>query len=239
MSITQLTHLADAATSTTPITPSPFAIGPATVDVVRSFDDLVQALTMRGLSFMGEQHSPWHEEFDGSDFCCTHVLAKVSGEPAGALRIRWFADWCKIERLSVRSEFRGRKFPVLPSAPEGPAAISGIADALASYAIEHIRRKGYRTLLGHAQERLLPFWQRHHYRAIGGHETWIVYADHVYVPMIADLPPHPAAIRADADHMIVVRPEGKWDEPGPFDWSMSRPATCPQMDRPNFSGVGA
>ncbi|KAA1053820.1 hypothetical protein FH063_002402 [Azospirillum argentinense] len=201
----------------TSMPPSPFAAGPISVDIVRTHDDFFQALNIRALSFMGEQHSPFHEEFD-NEFSATHVLCKVAGEPAGALRIRWFADFAKIERLSVRSEFR----------TGGMAGARGIADALARYAIEIIRRKGYVKIVGHAQKRLYPFWKKHGYRATGEE---VVYADHVYVLMVGHLQPHPEAIRADAHPMVVIRPEGKWDELGPFDNSLDRPATCPHRDR--------
>lgn len=192
---------------------------PLTVDITRSIDDLFQALMMRGLSFMGEQSSPYGEEYDGNDFCCTHVLAKVGKEPVGALRIRWFAEWCKIERLSVRAEFRGRR-------TDG----TRVADALAAFAVNHLRRKGYTLLHGHAQERLVPFWSRHGYHPIGGPETHLVYGDHRYIPIAARFEPHPEAIGPDVDPMVMVRPEGRWDAPGPFDHSMERPATCPHRD---------
>ena len=172
---------------------------------------------MRALSFLGEQESPWGEEFD-NEFSCTHVLCKVAGEPAGALRIRWFADWAKIERLSVRAEFR----------TGGKAGARNIADALAKFAVDLIRRKGYRMMLGHAQKRLYPFWRRHGYRATGEE---IVYGDHTYVLMVGHLEPHPQAIGPDANPMVAIRPEGRWDEPGPFDLSLARPATCPHRDR--------
>ncbi|MCW2239257.1 GNAT family N-acetyltransferase [Azospirillum canadense] len=194
-----------------------FQPGPVVVDIVRTHDEFIQALTMRALSFLGEQESPWGEEFD-NEFSCTHVLCKVAGEPAGALRIRWFANFAKIERLSVRSEFR----------TGGKAGARHIADALAGFAVELIRRKGYRQMVGHAQKRLYPFWKRHGYQATGEE---IVYADHTYVLMVGHLEPHPQAIGVDADPMVVIRPEGRWDEPGPFDLSMMRPATCPHRDR--------
>jgi len=217
MSVMQQKIAPDSQTLATATAMSPFKAGPLVVDVARSLDDLVQAMTVRALSFMGEQGSPWDEEFD-NDMSCTHLLCRVGGEAAGALRIRYFAGFVKLERLAVRKEFRDG----------GVAGARGVAGALVKYAIELVRRKGYTKMIGHAQERLYPFWHRHGYRKTG---EVIVYGDHRYLPMVATLPAHPDAIGIDADHMLVIRPEGRWDEAGPFDRSAQRPATCPHEDR--------
>jgi len=56
---------------------------------------------------MGEQACPYDEEFDGNDFCAMHLIGSIGDEPAGCMRIRFFADFAKLERLAVRREFRG------------------------------------------------------------------------------------------------------------------------------------
>src|SRR5260370_9868379 len=80
---------------------------PVTVDVVRSMDQMARVIAIRGAIYMGEQHCPFEEEFDGNDFSATHLICHKDGEPVGCMRIRYFADFAKLERLAVRSEARG------------------------------------------------------------------------------------------------------------------------------------
>src|SRR4051794_24719610 len=55
---------------------------------------------------------PYEEEFDGNDFSATHLIGYVGNEPAACLRVRYFADFAKIERLAVRREFRTTRLAV-------------------------------------------------------------------------------------------------------------------------------
>jgi MFS family permease len=77
-----------------------------TVQVARTVADLMRAVALRGAVYIGEQECPYEEEFDGNDFSATHLIGYVDGEPAGCMRIRYFADFAKVERLVVRKEFR-------------------------------------------------------------------------------------------------------------------------------------
>ena len=54
------------------------------------------------------------------------------------MRIRYFAEFAKLERLAVRSEGRG----------------AGLAGSLLDAAIELCRKKGYSVLYAHSQKRL-------------------------------------------------------------------------------------
>ena len=87
---------------------------PVTVEVVRSMDEMARVIAIRGAVYMGEQHCPFEEEFDGNDFSATHLICHKDGEPVGCMRIRYFADFAKLERLAVRNESR--------NAPASPAA---------------------------------------------------------------------------------------------------------------------
>ncbi|HCX10824.1 MAG TPA: GNAT family N-acetyltransferase, partial [Hyphomonas sp.] len=56
---------------------------------------------IRSAVFLSEQDCPYEEEFDGNDFCATHLLLKAKGRPVGTLRIRWFAEFAKLERIAL------------------------------------------------------------------------------------------------------------------------------------------
>ncbi|MGF3025531.1 GNAT family N-acetyltransferase [Methylobacterium aquaticum] len=191
----------------------PSATEVRTVTVVRSLDDLTKVMAIRSVAFLAEQGCPWEEEFDGNDLSSTHLLGFVRNEPAASLRIRWFADFAKVERLAVRPEFRK----------------SRVAFVIVRAAHELCSKKGYRRAYGHAQRRLMSFWSRAGARPFEGAREF-TFSDHEYTEMLAELPRDPDAIAVGADPLVINRPEGRWHVPGVLDRSTSRAATNPTGD---------
>ena len=169
--------------------------------IARTMEDLARVIAIRSIVYMGEQKCPYMEEFDGNDFTATHVILFCDSEPIGTLRLRWFADWVKLERVCVRSEFRSR------------AAFRAMIDA----ALDFSARKGYRRLIGYIQSRLYPLWTRSYKcrRRIG--RTEIRFSDYDYMEVEYDIPIHPNVLTPDSSPFILLRPEGAWDEPGVLD----------------------
>jgi predicted GNAT family N-acyltransferase len=185
------------------------------VAVARTLDDIMRVITIRSAVYMAEQECPYDEEFDGNDFSASHLLGYVGGEPAGCLRIRYFADFAKVERLAIRPEFRKTR----------------LSFRLAKAAIELCRAKGYRRIYAHAQKRLLNFFLRLGFRPLeGGRE--FVFSDFDYVEIVLDMMPHPQAISIGVDPYIIIRPEGRWHVPGILERSAIRPITRPSTKRP-------
>jgi predicted GNAT family N-acyltransferase len=182
---------------------------PYTVTVARSLDELMQAVALRAMVYMGEQGCPYDEEFDGNDFVgATHLILRCGGEPVGVARLRWFADFCKLERLAIRQEHRS--VPALLALAREAKLIAG--------------RKGYRRMIGYANERIAKFWRRYFNgrpRRDGG-EVW--FSDHRYLEMELDIEPTAAAINIDTDPMVLLRPEGDWDRPGVLERRRGPPA---------------
>lgn len=114
------------------------------IELVRTLDDYQKAVAVRALTFMGEQDCPYEEEFDGNDFCACHLLAYADGQPVATLRLRWFSEFGKIERVSIIPKFRG----------------SGVVKVLLGAALELAARKGYRRMLAQIQARLWPLWSK-------------------------------------------------------------------------------
>ena len=180
--------------------------------VARTLEDLMQVMMIRSLVYIGEQQCPYAEEYDGNDFCgATHLILRRNKEPIGTLRIRWFADFAKLERVAVRPEYRGTRATL----------------ELVREAFRIAEKKGYRKILGHAQARLLPFWGRHFKGFPRQSRETFVFSDHDYVEIVAETTPPADALTIDSDPMELLRPEGLWDRPGVLDWSVSRPATNP------------
>jgi len=179
--------------------------------VARTLNDMMQVAAIRAAVFMSEQKCPYDEEFDGNDLCAaTHILGYVNDEPAACLRIRFFADFAKIERLAVRHEYRNTR----------------LSFSIVWAGIELARKKGYRTLYGHAQNRLVNFWSRFGFKPVEQGRD-IVFSDFAYTEMRADLEPHPDPVSIESDPYIIIRPEGEWHKPGVLEVSSTRPVTSP------------
>lgn len=182
------------------------------VTVARTLDDLMQVMSIRSVVYMGEQFCPYEEEFDGNDIAgATHLIARIGSQPAGVVRLRWFADFAKLERLTVMPHCRGGAVP----------------RALLDAAFELAAKKGYRKIMGHTQVRLAPVLMRLGKVKVRAGRKRFTFSDHEYVETIRELTPPDDAVTIDSDPLVVLRPEGAWDRPGVLDRSVARPATNP------------
>src|SRR5690606_38172526 len=122
------------------------------------------------------------------------------------IRIRWFAGFAKLERAAVLRRYRE----------------SGVAHALWEASSAIAARKGYRYILGHIEPRLLGFWERcAGFRLREGRPAFR-FSDREYVEVVAELAVRADAITLDAPAMVLLRPEGAWDERGVLDESAMR-----------------
>lgn len=183
------------------------ASGPAkaTVTVARSFEDLMRVISIRSAVYMAEQDCPYEEEFDGNDLSASHLIGYIGDEPAGCLRLRYFAGFVKMERLAVRHEFRTSK----------------LSFRLVRAGIDLARRKGYRRVYGHAREDLVRFWEVFGFRVVPGRPAFN-FSEITFLEMALDLAPDPMALRFGEDPYVFIRPEGRWDTPGILERSATR-----------------
>jgi predicted GNAT family N-acyltransferase len=178
------------------------------VRVVRSMDEMARVIAIRGAVYMGEQQCPFEEEFDGNDFSATHLICHKGHEPVGCLRIRYFADFAKLERLAVRNENRN----------------AGLASEIVAAAIELCRKKGYRVLYAHSQKRYLKFWEAHGFARMKGARDF-TFSDFDYTEVKLETDRHPQSIGLGDDPYVIIRPEGLWDTPGILEMSAGRGAS--------------
>jgi predicted GNAT family N-acyltransferase len=188
------------------------APGEIGVTVARNFEDLGRVIAMRSAVYIGEQECPYEEEYDGNDLAATHLLVYVGDEPAGCLRVRFFADFAKIERLVVRKEFRKTR----------------AAFHVVRAGFKLCQAKGYRRVYGHSQTRLVNFWSRFGFRVMEGGQKF-VFSDFDYVEIVADIEPDADAVRIGCDPYRIIRPEGRWHKPGILERSATRAATNPSV----------
>jgi predicted GNAT family N-acyltransferase len=184
--------------------------GNISIRVAASMTDLMQVVAIRAAAFLAEQTCPYGEEFEGNDFCAMHLIGAIDSEPAACLRVRFFADFAKLERLAVRHEFRR----------------SRIAFDIVRAGIKICRQKGYTRIYGHAQERLVPFWSRFGARPIRPHRE-LTFSDYAYTEMLLVTDRDPEALSLASDPYVLIRLEGHWNEPGPLERSAARPVTSP------------
>lgn len=175
------------------------------IRVARSMEDLTRVIAIRSAVYMSEQSCPFTEEFDGNDFSATHLICHWQGEPVGCMRIRYFADFAKLERLAVTIKHRH----------------AGIAGRIVDAAVDLCRLKGYRVLYAHAQKRLLGFWEKRGFSQMPNTREF-VFSDFDYVEVKLETTKHPKSITLDADPYVIIRPEGLWDQPGVLESSSRR-----------------
>ncbi|MEL6728442.1 MAG: GNAT family N-acetyltransferase [Pseudomonadota bacterium] len=176
------------------------------IEMVRTLDSYQKVVAVRAMTFMGEQDCPYEEEYDGNDLCANHLLAYYKGQPVATLRMRWFAGFGKIERVSVLPAHRG----------------SGVVKVMLGAAFEISARKGFRRMLAQIQTRLWPLWSKTlNCRMMDDHPNFH-FSDFEYCEIEISIAAHPEAIRSTSDPLTMIRPEGDWDTPGVLDESASR-----------------
>lgn len=180
------------------------------VRIARDPNDLMTVFAIRSAVYLAEQDCPMEEEFDGNDLVAAHFLGFVGTEPAACLRVRFFGDFAKVERLAVRHQFRK----------------SRVSFRLVQASVEYVKRKGFRRIYGQAQDRLVDFWARFGAKPLQNQRP-ISFSDFSYTEMLLEFEPSPDAITLDSDPYVIIRPEGEWDRPGVLDQSAVREVTSP------------
>ena len=175
------------------------------VTIARTFEDLMRVVSIRSAVYMAEQDCPYDEEYDGNDLSATHLLGYIGNEPAGCLRIRYFGTFAKFERLAVRHEYRTSK----------------LSFRLVRAGIELCRKKGFRRVYGHSRTDLVRFWNVFGFRTIPDRAEFS-FSDVAYVEIMLDIEPDPEALRLGQDPYVIIRPEGRWNEPGILERSATR-----------------
>jgi predicted GNAT family N-acyltransferase len=177
------------------------------VEVVRNLNDFMKVVAIRSSVFLAEQDCPYDEEFDNNDLSSLHLIAYLRDEPVATLRIRWFANFAKIERVCVMKHVRG----------------GSLVKLMIETAVDLISRKGYMHAVGYIQKRLVPFWKQLGFHPRVGREGFR-FSDYDYVECSRQLEPRSDALSMDADPYVLMRPEGEWDHENVLDRSATRPA---------------
>lgn len=172
------------------------------ITVARTLEDMMRVASIRNVVYMGEQECPYYEEYDGNDLSATHLIAYMGDEPIGCLRLRFFADFAKLERLAIRKEFRK----------------SRAAFQLVRAAFKFCQKKGYGKIYAHSQTRLVDFWKRFGFQVLEGGKSF-VFSGYDYVEVVAEIERDAKAVAIGDDPYMIIRPEGRWHLPGVLELS--------------------
>jgi len=167
------------------------------VEVVHCIEDYQKVIALRAATYIAEQDCPYWEEYDGNDFAATHLIGYCGDEPAGCLRMRFFADFAKVERLAVLPRFRKTKlsFDLIKAGKK----LAG--------------QKGYTHLYGQAEAKLVNLWRRHGFIP-RTNEATISFSGNHYIEGDLFLEPANQTVGSNSSGDIINRPEGHWDTPG-------------------------
>ncbi len=138
---------------------------------------------------------PAEQEFDGNDFVSTHILAKVDGVGVGTMRIRYFADFTKFERMAVLRGFRK----------------TSVSSDIMNKGFEFVSRKGYRQVYGMCKKELLNRWRECGYERIEG-APLLRHNGMELIPIKRELPKDPKALHICSHPELLTAREDAWDE---------------------------
>ena len=169
-------------------------------ELVTSIDQLMHVFALRATTFWQELDYPYALAFDQNDLQATHAVAYVDEEPVGAMRIRWFNGFAKLERTAFKQSDRG---------------IANIK-ALSDFVFDHVARKGYTTVITHAAPKYARLW-RTHFGFSRVSKPPAVYEGETYHELMRTLIPPSNSINLESGVEVLFRTEGRWDVPGRYE----------------------
>lgn len=167
------------------------------VKLVRDFEDMAKVIAIRASACFSDPEHLYAKHFDGNDFSATHLIGHIGDEPVASIRIRYFASFARIERLTVRPTHRR----------------SRIAFRMVKAAFAFCRDKGFCRLSGVAREEMVPFWSLFGGNVSRSKDPIFIYGL-PHFEMFIEFPELPSAITKNSDPMVLLRPEGRWHEAG-------------------------
>ncbi len=115
------------------------------IDIVRNIKDLLQVFDLRREEFVKKQNVPEHLEFDGNDFSATQVLTKIDGKPVATMRVRYFYDFVKFERMCVLPAYRKQNLP----------------KKMMDFTAKVLLDKGFKRAMFFCRPELVKYWETH------------------------------------------------------------------------------
>ena len=169
------------------------------IELVTSKELYNCAMSVRRNVFVKEQGIAEDKEFDGNDFCAAHVVAYIQRKykkfPVGTMRIRFFSDFAKFERMAVIPRFRK----------------TDVSENIMQFGFNYVSEKGYRTVYGMCKKELLTRWKKCGYSNISGAES-IEQNDMELIPIKKTLSKNSKALTLKSNPKLLTLKEGSWSD---------------------------
>ena len=167
------------------------------VELVTSEELYKLAKAVRKQVFVKEQGISEDKEFDGNDFCSAHVVAYIQKRhrklPIGTMRVRFFSDFVKFERMAVTRNYRK----------------TSVSEDIMQYGFNYVSQKGYHKIYGMCKQELLSRWQRCGYYEIEGAGK-VEQNGMTLIPICCDIPKNPHALTMFSSPSLLTAKEGYW-----------------------------
>ena len=167
--------------------------GDLNIVVVSNDKEYAQAMKVRRDVFVDEYKIPADKEFDGNDFCATHILALDNDKPVGTMRIRYFNGFVKMERMCVVKNYRK----------------TNVSEQIMQKGMLFAAQKGYEKAYGVCKAELLNRWKQNGFEPIMGADT-VEQNGMKLIPVCCRLPEVENVITMHSDANILNAKEGNW-----------------------------
>jgi hypothetical protein len=179
------------------LNPKPAGDNALRFEIVTTLAQFMHVMAIRAIAYMDRTQFPADQAFDGNDFQCTHIVAYLGDEPIGALRIRWFKDFAKLERTGFRPAYNAQFY----------------LRKMFDFVISHIARKGYSRVITHASPKYARLWQiMFRMKRVPKASAFYFGEEYVELEKLLEVPEN--AVTGDSPVEVLFRTEGFWDEAG-------------------------
>ena len=156
------------------------------------------AVAVRSIVYMEGNGMPFDAVFDANDFVSTHLVFYEGKEPIGGSRLRWFAEFAKVERTCLRKDWQN---------------IRNLRLAV-DFILTHVARKGYSKLITHADEEYSRLWIKlFGFERVADRPVIEAPGFNPHFELVKHLAPPADAIGSDSSPSTLFRTEGAWDAP--------------------------
>lgn len=169
------------------------------IKIASTTDEILNAFALREQIFVGDEGLDYHAEFDGNDFCATHLIARINQKTVGTMRIRYFKDFVKFERVCVVKEYRK----------------TNVSKLMMDSAAKFCAAKGYSLVHGVCKKELLPRWAKINAFPIEGAPVSVQHGM-TLIAIEQQLPPAKQTINIKSSPETLNTKEGDWFEDMPI-----------------------
>ncbi|MFI3241020.1 MAG: GNAT family N-acetyltransferase [Alphaproteobacteria bacterium] len=160
-----------------------------TITIANNKKDINASNKLRKQIFVTQQKIPEESEFDGNDFGATIIIAKFENQVIGSMRIRYFGEFVKFERMVVAPNFQSKNIP----------------KQILEYASTFCAKKGFKKIMSACSPRLIPYWKRQGFKVTATQQSFLL-NDKELVPVEKEIScPNP--ININTPHQVLCLKE--------------------------------